>query len=191
MIFWIIGKRPRWVNQSTLGRPRYVFGPKKLDFWCPFWPRFFNLFENGANAPDTMFSNSFGGLKPSKSFDFDTGFSSVVHVFPNQLQEAIFGGYKRPFILQAAFSDQFLILQGSNKSNLETTFSAERPGKLLTPFTGASATFHPWHRKGPRYFCPWCFDRNWLQIWRIFSRFLIQMLVGLGQIWNSLILYTF
>ena len=48
MIFRILQNRPKWQNQSTLGRPRSVFGAKTSTFGLPFGIDFSFFSENGA-----------------------------------------------------------------------------------------------------------------------------------------------
>ena len=50
MIFRILKNRPKWQNQSTLERPRSVFGAKTSTFGLPFGIDFSTFSENGESV---------------------------------------------------------------------------------------------------------------------------------------------
>ena len=50
MIFRILKNQPKWQNQSTLERPRSVFGAKTFTFGLPFGIDFSTFSENGESV---------------------------------------------------------------------------------------------------------------------------------------------
>ena len=50
MIFRILKNRPKWQNQSTLERPRSIFGAKTSTFGLPFGIDFSTFSENGESV---------------------------------------------------------------------------------------------------------------------------------------------
>ena len=54
---------------------------KKLDFWPPFWHRFFDFFQKWRKCEISEEYNAKRGSEPSKTFHFRIVFSSNFHVF--------------------------------------------------------------------------------------------------------------
>ena len=117
---------------------------KKLDFWPPFWHRFFDFFQKWRKCEISEEYNAKRGSEPSKTFHFRIDFSLNFHVFSEPPSWGHFWRVQAPVYTQKYDFGAIYDYPTAQKSALETTFSAKRAPKVEYPsWVGAS-----WSRPG-------------------------------------------
>ena len=136
-IFWPIGEASKNhvfstshqnVKNQRISRARNAHDRKLLqnvNFWPPFWHRFFDFFKNFQKRVWSLQFHTFNGFDTWKTSHFLIEISYIFEVFSKPLPESVLGGHRCRPILKRAVLEPFAISGISKKAPLGHHFRQE------------------------------------------------------------------